>query len=68
MSELALQSAASSRLADPASLPRPTAPVNGEKRSTNIEFRFTPSERYNLTRLPPEEAAAIRKKLEEEGH
>ena|SRR5206468_3714012 len=57
-----------SRLADPASLPRPTAPVNAEKRSSNIEFRFTPSERYNLTRLPPEEAAAIRKKLEEEGH
>jgi hypothetical protein len=31
-------------------------------------FDFTYSERYNLKRLPPEEAAAIRKKLEEEGH
>ena len=26
------------------------------------------SERYDLARLPPEEAAAIRKKLEAEGH
>ena len=33
-----------------------------------VEFQFTPSDRYNLTRLPPEVAAAIRKKLEEEGH
>jgi len=33
-----------------------------------IDFQFTPSDRYNLTRLPPEVAAAIRKKLEEEGH
>jgi len=32
------------------------------------KFEFTYSERYNLHRLPPEEAAAIRKKLEEEGH
>jgi hypothetical protein len=31
-------------------------------------FEFTYSERYNLKRLPPEEAAAIRKKLEAEGH
>ena len=31
-------------------------------------FEFTYSERYNLHRLPPEEAAARRKKLEEEGH
>jgi hypothetical protein len=35
---------------------------------TKGKFQFTPSERYNLKRLPPEEAAAIRKKLEEEGH
>ena len=35
---------------------------------TRSQFRFTPSDRYNLTRLPPEEAAARRKKLEEEGH
>ncbi len=32
------------------------------------EFEFKYSERYNLTRLPPEVAAARRKKLEEEGH
>jgi hypothetical protein len=31
-----------------------------------FDFKF--SDRYNLTRLPPEEAAARRKKLEEEGH
>lgn len=31
-------------------------------------FEFKYSERYNLTRQPPEEAAARRKKLEEEGH
>jgi hypothetical protein len=31
-------------------------------------FEFTYSERYNLTRLPPEEAAERRKKLEAEGH
>ncbi len=32
------------------------------------KFEFTYSERYNLKRLPPEEAAAIRKQLEAEGH
>ena len=32
------------------------------------KFEFKWSERYNLKRLPKEEAAAIRKKLEEEGH
>jgi hypothetical protein len=32
------------------------------------DFGFTYSDRYNLTRLPPEEAAARRKKLEEQGH
>ncbi len=31
-------------------------------------FNYTPSDRYNLTRLSPEEAARRRKKLEEEGH
>ena len=31
-------------------------------------FEFKYSERYNLIRLPPEEAAARRKKLEEEGN
>jgi hypothetical protein len=32
------------------------------------KFEFKYSERYNLHRLPPEVAAARRKKLEEEGH
>jgi hypothetical protein len=32
------------------------------------KFEYTYSNRYNLHRLPPEEAAAIRKKLEAEGH
>jgi len=32
------------------------------------DFGFTYSDHYNLTRLSPEEAAARRKKLEEEGH
>jgi len=40
----------------------------GPRLPTRAKFQFTPSERYNLRRLPPEEAAAIRKKLEEEGH
>ena len=31
-------------------------------------FEFTYSEKYNLKRLPKEEADAIRKKLEAEGH
>ncbi|HYK92071.1 MAG TPA: hypothetical protein VE398_25135 [Acidobacteriota bacterium] len=32
------------------------------------KFEFAYSERYSLKRLPKDEAAAIRKKLEEEGH
>ena len=32
------------------------------------KFEFKYSERYNLTRLPPDVAAARRKKLEEKGH
>jgi hypothetical protein len=36
--------------------------------TSDSDFQFTYSERYNLTRLPPEEAAARRKKLEEQGH
>ncbi len=36
--------------------------------SSKPKFEFTYSERYNLKRLPKEEAAAIRKKLEAEGH
>jgi hypothetical protein len=31
-------------------------------------FNYTPGDRYNLTRMSPEEAARRRKKLEEEGH
>jgi hypothetical protein len=31
-------------------------------------FNYKPSDRYNLTRLSPEEAARRRKILEEEGH
>ena len=43
--------------ADPGSRPHP---------KPKWEFKY--SERYNLTRLSDEEAAARRKKLEEEGH
>jgi hypothetical protein len=43
--------------ADPGSRPQP---------KPKWEFKY--SERYNLTRLSDEEAAARRKKLEEEGH
>ncbi len=38
------------------------------KSSPKPKFEFAYSERYNLKRLPKEEAAAIRKKLEAEGH
>ena len=40
----------------------------GSRPPPKPKFEFKYSERYNLTRLPPEEAAARRKKLEEEGH
>ena len=40
----------------------------GSRPTPKPRFQFTPSDRYNLKRLPKEEAAAIRKKLEEEGH
>lgn len=33
-----------------------------------MKGEFMPLDRYRLRRLPPEEAAAIRKKLEEKGH
>ena len=39
-----------------------------EQQQPKPVFEFPYSERYNLHRLPPEEAAAWRKKLEEEGH
>jgi hypothetical protein len=53
--------------------PTPAAPSQkstnqGTGPSPRPVFEFTYSERYNLKRLPREEAAAIRKKLEEEGH
>ena len=49
---------------------RPTSQRPDPKSDSDSKpkFEFTYSERYNLTRLPPEEAAAIRKKLEAEGH
>ncbi len=54
--------------AAPDSHPPAPASVTAERKPPKPTFRFTPSKRYNLTRLPPEEAAARRKKLEEEGH
>jgi hypothetical protein len=39
-----------------------------EPQQPKPEWDFKYSEHYNLTRLPPEVAAARRKKLEEEGH
>ncbi|HYK91948.1 MAG TPA: hypothetical protein VE398_24490 [Acidobacteriota bacterium] len=47
------------------SAPKSTDPAAGQAKP---RFDFKYSERYNLTRLQPEEAAARRKKLEEEGH
>jgi hypothetical protein len=48
---------------------RPVSQVaDPESDSPKPKFEFTYSERYNLKRLPKEEAAAIRKKLEAEGH
>jgi hypothetical protein len=45
------------------------APTNSTANpSQKPEFVFVYSERYNLKRLPPDEAAAIRKELEKEGH
>ncbi len=53
----------------PASAAQST-PVGDLRRGSEPKpkFEFKYSERYNLTRLPPEVAAARRKKLEEEGH
>jgi len=49
---------------------KPTAPpaYPGSRPPPKPKFEFKYSERYNLHRLPDEEAAARRKKLEEEGH
>jgi hypothetical protein len=41
-------------------------PASGSPPKPKFEFAY--SERYSLKRLPKDEAAAIRKKLEEEGH
>src|SRR6266487_2016694 len=46
--------------------PQPADPGSRPQPKPKWEFKY--SERYNLTRLPDEEAAARRKKLEEEGH
>ena len=54
--------------AAPGSHPPAAAAVTAERKPAKPTFRFTPSKRYNLTRLSPEEAGARRKKLEEEGH
>ena len=43
-------------------------PAPGDQEQSKPKFEFKYSERYSLTRLPPEVAAARRKKLEEEGH
>ncbi len=50
--------------------PTPASAVvsKAEPQQPKPEWDFKYSERYNLTRLPPEVAAARRKKLEEEGH
>ena len=48
--------------------PPPAAASKAEPQQPKPEWDFKYSECYHLTRLPPEEAAAIRKKLEEEGH
>ncbi len=45
-----------------------TAPLNPEQQPPKLKWEFKYSERYNLHRLPKEEADAIRKKLEAEGH
>jgi hypothetical protein len=39
-----------------------------QRREPLMKGEFMPLDRYRLRRLPPEEAAAIRKKLEEKGH
>ncbi|MGD0308877.1 MAG: hypothetical protein ABSC02_06265 [Acidobacteriota bacterium] len=41
---------------------------NAEQQPPKPKFEFTYSERYNLHRLPPEEAARRRKELEAQGH
>ena len=42
--------------------------LNPRQEPRKPKFEFTYSERYNLHRLPPEEAATRRKELEKNGH
>jgi hypothetical protein len=46
--------------------PQPAITITASPEKPVFDFPY--SERYNLHRLPPEEAAARRKKLEAEGH
>jgi len=48
----------------PATTDLPSGPDSGTARRKRFDFTF--SDRYNLTRLTPEEAAALEKKLDEE--
>ena len=48
--------------------PAPQPADSGSRPQPKPKWEFKYSERYNLTRLSDEEAAARRKKLEEEGH
>ena len=48
--------------------PVPWIPLSKPDGRPKQKFEFTYSEQYNLTRLSPEEAEALRKKLEAEGH
>ena len=47
-------------------IPQPAKPASDSPPKPRFEYKY--SQRYNLHRLPPEEAAARLKKLEEEGH
>jgi hypothetical protein len=60
------QAAAARKIAVNRPVESPVTP--GTERPPRPEFEFTYSERYNLKRLPKDVAAAIRKKLEAEGH
>jgi hypothetical protein len=48
--------------------PVPWIPLLKPEVRPKPKFAFTYSEHYNLTRLSPEEAEALRKKLEADGH
>ena len=59
---------AAKKLSDSGLHPPITPVPTTEPRPRGTSLQFMPSDRYSLTRMSPEEAAAIRKKLEEEGH